>query len=177
MRLFIALPLPETARTTLEALQTRFPTGRAVPFDNLHLTLSFLGDQSDDTAEAVHTALDSLRAPAQRLTLSDGTIYGGRHGQAIALEADGGADLITLHSRVLSRLRGAGVAPERRRFRPHVTLARMGGRENAGPVLAVLASATVGPFLCDAVSLFSSTLHPDGAIHEELARYPLAHLI
>ncbi|WP_323768006.1 RNA 2',3'-cyclic phosphodiesterase [Antarctobacter sp.] len=177
MRLFIALPLPESARTTLEALQARFPTGRAVPFDNLHLTLTFLGEQTEEAAEAVHEGLQTLRSPAQHLTLAGGTVFGGRHGQAIALEANGGADLTTLHDRVLSRLRGAGIAPERRRFRPHVTLARMGGRENAGPVLAVLASASVGPFVCDAVSLYASTLHPDGAIHEELARYPLALLI
>lgn len=177
MRLFIALSLPETARATLEALQARFPVGRTVPFDNLHLTLAFLGDRTEEEAEAIHEGLQTLRSPAQRLTLSNGTVLGGRHGQAIALEADGGDDLTTLHNRVLSRLRGAGIAPERRRFRPHVTLSRMGGRENAGPVLAVLASATVGPFVCDAVSLYASTLHPDGAVHEELSRYPLAVLI
>lgn len=177
MRLFVALSLPETARSTLAALQARFPTGRPVPLENLHLTLAFLGDQTDETAEALHDTLQTLRAPALPLTLAGGTVYGGRHGQAIALEADGGAALTALHDRVMSRMRGVGVAPERRRFRPHVTLARMGGRENAGPVLAVLASASVGPFACDAISLFSSTLHPDGAVHEELARYPLALLI
>lgn len=173
MRLFIALPLPESARATLDALQARFPSGRAVPFDNLHLTLVFLGDQTEEAAEAIHEGLETLRAPVQHMTLAGGTVFGGRHGQAIALEANGSTALVDLHDRVLSRLRGAGIAPERRRFRPHVTLARMGGRDNAGPVLAVLASAKVGPFTCDAISLYASTLHPDGAIHEELARYPL----
>lgn len=176
MRLFVALPLPDTTRDALEVLQTRFPAGRAVPHDNLHMTLAFLGEQPEEVAEAVHEGLETLRARAPHLTLSDGTVFGGRHGQAVALEADGGPQLRALHERILARLRGAGVTPDRRRFRPHVTLARLNGRADAAPLLAVLADARIGPVTCDAFSLFASTLHRDGAQHEELSRYSLTEV-
>ena len=173
MRLFIALVLPETARADLAALQLRFSTGRAVPQENLHLTLAFLGDQTEETAEAVHDALDHLRAPALSLSLAQGTVFGGRHGQAVGIEAEGGRPLAELHDRIQSRLRGAGVLPERRRFRPHVTLARLKGHSDASPLIRALTGVTLGPYLCTAFALYASTLHRDGAIHEELARYTL----
>ena len=173
MRLFIALSLPEEARDALDDLQSRFSVGRPTPYENLHLTLAFLGEQDEETTEAVHDALQTLRAPALDLTLAGASIFGGRHGQAVALEADGNAPMNELRDRVLARLRSVGVAPERRRFRPHVTLARLKGQADASPLLAVLASASIGPFACNSFSLFASTLHQDGALHEELARYPL----
>ncbi len=173
MRLFIALPLPEEACDALDALQTRFSAGRPTPYDNLHLTLAFLGEQSEDTAEAVHEALETLRAPAPVLSFSGGTVFGGRHGQAVALEAGGGAGLAGLHDRVLSRLRAVGVTPDRRRFRPHVTLARLKGQTDASPLLNTLTGVTLGPFACPAFALFASYLHRNGAVHEELSRYPL----
>lgn len=174
MRLFIALPLPEDIRHDLAALQTRLPAGRPVAQENLHLTLAFLGDQPQDTAEDIHEALDTLSAPAPQITLQGAEIFGGRHGQAVALGADCGAPLYELHDRVRGRLRSVGVQPERRRFRPHVTLARLSGHANAAPSLQTLVPAQIGPFTCPAFALFASTLHRDGAIHEELARYPLA---
>lgn len=174
MRLFIALDLPDAARDQLEQMQARFPSGRPVPWDNLHLTLTFLGEQSEDMAEALHESLETLRAPVQNLTLSGGAVFGGRHGQAVAMTADGGPELHTLQSRIQSRVRGAGLTPERRRFRPHVTLARIGGRANPAPLVALLTGAALGPFTCHAFALYASTLRPDGALHEELARYPLS---
>lgn len=173
MRLFIALQLPDTARDDLESVQERLPAGRPVPWDNLHLTLAFLGDQTEATAEAVHDALETLRAPAVPIVLSQGTVFGGRHGQAVAIEAQGGEPLRALHDRIHARLRGAGVLPDRRRFRPHVTLARLKGHADASPLLTALTGLNLGPYLCTAFALFASTLHRDGAVHDELARYPL----
>lgn len=174
MRLFVALPLPEPARDAMDGLQMRFSAGRPTPFDNLHLTLAFLGEQPDATAEAVHDALETLRAPAPMLQFSGGAVYGGKHGQAVAIGAEGGAGLLTLHDRVLSRLRSAGVTLDRRRFRPHVTLGRLKGRTDAAPLLNSLTGVALGPYLCPAFALLVSHLHRDGAVHEELARYPLS---
>ncbi|WP_375258277.1 RNA 2',3'-cyclic phosphodiesterase [Citreimonas sp.] len=173
MRLFIALPLPDEALDDIGALQSRMPKGRMVDADNLHLTLAFLGECDAEEAEAAHDALDGLRAPAVSTALAGPAIYGGRHGQAVALEADAGAPLFELHDRLRGRLRGAGLVPERRRFRPHVTLTRLPGRADASGCLQALLGARLGPYLLDRVVLFSSVLHPDGAIHEPLMVRPL----
>jgi 2'-5' RNA ligase len=174
MRLFIALLLPTEAHDAIEAVQARFSIGRPIPSENLHLTLAFLGYQSEETATELHHGLETLRSPCLDLTLSGAAVFGGRHGQAIALSADGGPELKALNDRIQSRLRGAGLTPERRRFRPHVTLARLPGRTDPGPTLRQLTGVTLGPFACMAFALFASTLRPDGAIHDELARYQLS---
>ena len=175
MRLFIALDLPDDLRDALAALQTRLPNGaRPVPEENLHLTLAFLGDQPDKAIEAIHDGLETIRAPAPSLMLGGASLFGGRRGQALALAADGGPPLRELHDRVMSRLRGAGVQPDRRRFRPHVTLARLSGGRDPAPALAALTGITLGPSKPHGFSLVQSTLHPDGALHETLATYPLA---
>jgi len=173
MRLFIALPLPETARQQLLNLQDRLPIGRPVPEENLHLTLVFLGEQPENSAEDVHDGLDGLRAPAVALSLAGAAVFGGRRGQAIGLQANGGDGLKDLQSRVLSRVRGSGLMAERRRFRPHVTLARTKGSHDASRCLPALAGVHVGPFVCDRFALMLSELHRDGAVYETLVDYPL----
>lgn len=174
MRLFIALDLPPDIRAALCSVQDRMPNGvRPVPEDNLHLTMAFLDDQPDEAAEAIHDGLETLRAPKLDLGLGGVAIYGGHKGQALALEAEGEAPLHEFHDRIRARLRGAGVQLERRRFRPHVTLARMPGRVDPGPALGTLAYAAIRPFTVHSFGLYQSSLHRDGAIYEPLATYPL----
>ncbi len=174
MRLFIALDLPTETRTQLTALQARLPAGlRPVPDENMHLTMAFLGDQTEAATEAIHEGLETLRAPKLTLGLGGVAVYGGHRGQALALEAEGEAPLHELHDRIRARLRGAGVQIERRRFRPHVTLARMSGQSDPGPALATLSTAQIAPFTVHSFGLYQSTLHETGAIYEALATYPL----
>lgn len=173
MRLFIALDLPVTARDALEELQRKLPGGRPVDWENLHLTLSFLGDQPEDTLEALHDNMTTLRNPAISLTLSNPSLFGGKLGQAVALDADGGPDLVQLHDKTRTRVHGTGMATERRRFRPHVTLARLSGRADPGPLLQTITGARLGPYLCQSVTLYASILSESGVIYDPLASYPL----
>ncbi len=173
MRLFLALTLPDDARDVLAALQERLPSGRLTPEENLHLTLAFLGEHPGDVAEIVDDAMIGLRHPAIALRLHEPAVFGGRQGQAVGLAASGGAALTQLHARILSRLAGTGVTPDRRRFRPHVTLARLPGRADATPLIAALTGPALGPFSCSAFALFQSRLRPDGAEHEVLGLYSL----
>ncbi|WP_425097644.1 RNA 2',3'-cyclic phosphodiesterase [Tropicibacter sp. S64] len=174
MRLFIALDLPDEPLAALSAVMDRLPGDiRRVPEENLHLTLAFLGETSQEMTQAAHEGLDTIRAPHFDLTLNGATVYGGRHGQAVALEAEGEAPLHELHDRIRARLRGAGLQLERRRFRPHVTLARLPGRADPGPALAALCAVTIPPFPVHSFSLVQSTLHDNGPLYDTLARYPL----
>lgn len=173
MRIFTALVLPQDAREALEDLQTHLQRGRLVPGENLHLTLNFLGECSAAEVEAAHEALETLRAKPVLLRLSEPAVFGGRRGQAVGLNANGGDRLSDLHARSEARLRGAGLQFERRRFRPHVTLARLSGRVDAAPLFPALVARHLGPFTCTSFALYASHLHPDGAVYEMLAAYPL----
>lgn len=174
MRLFTALDLPEDLKDTLVGMQSRLPAGRPVDFDALHLTLVFLGEQSEQDAEAIHDALDGLRGPPVSLMLDGPAEFGGKRGKALGLNGEGGAALSDLQARMVARLRGAGVMFEKRRFRPHVTLVRSNGRMDTTPVLDRLIGARAGPAPCTSFGLYQSHLGADGAWYEALANYPLA---
>jgi 2'-5' RNA ligase len=74
-------------------------------------------------------------------------------------------------SRALVR---AGVAPEERAFKPHITLARLGrGAGSVEPFLARMAGLASPPVTIDAFILFESRLGQEGASYDAVARYPL----
>ncbi|WP_146590101.1 RNA 2',3'-cyclic phosphodiesterase [Puniceibacterium confluentis] len=177
MRCFIALPLPDSDIAVLEALQNRLPFGRHVPAENLHLTLAFLDEQPPDSLEEIHATLEALSAPAFTLTLSGLDGYGG---QALAINAEHSPGLRELHNRIRSRLHGLGLQLDRRRFRPHVTLARLPAQprpdqqDRLAKFLAAEATVKLPDIPIRSFALYSSRLHPTGAEHEELWRYPLA---
>lgn len=73
-RLFFALSLPETTQQEIIRWRSeRFPleAGRPVAAANLHLTLAFLGDVSEQKAQALQTLAGRIRQPAFSLTLDD----------------------------------------------------------------------------------------------------------
>ena len=178
LRTFLALPMPEAARTALEPVLEALPVGRVTDVDDLHLTLAFLGEQPDDRLEAAHEAFQALTAPAFDLQPKGLGTFGGATPATVWAGVADPAPVAALAKRVRSALHGAGLPLERRRFRPHVTLARLGrldaedearlarfmGRWSSFPAPVVAIEEMV---------LFRSILRPDGAVHEPLASYPL----
>ena len=65
------------------------------------------------------------------------------------------------------------MAPERRRFRPHVTLFRVRGRQDASRTIAAMNASRLGPATCHAFGLFQSILRPEGALYAPLGLFPL----
>ena len=179
MRAFIALPLPSSDAAVIEAAQERLPVGRCTDPETLHLTLAFLGEQPIPVLEDLHEILSALHAPAFDLTLSGFISLGGDGGHALALEAEASPALSDLHARIKSRCAGLGLDLPRRRFRPHVTLARLPGRqspEDRARLAAFLARENLlrlDGIHIDRFGLYGSTLHRDGARHELLETYPL----
>jgi RNA 2',3'-cyclic 3'-phosphodiesterase len=180
VRAFIALDLPEALADALARLQAGLTVGRALPEENLHLTLAFLGEISEPQARDVAEALALLRLAPVELVLGGLDLFGGRNAASLVITARG-EGLEHLHDKVAHAVRAAGVALERRRFRPHVTLARlprdMPARDRArlGEFLALNATATLPPALAESFTLFRSRLRETGAIHEPLAEFPLGN--
>jgi 2'-5' RNA ligase len=179
MRAFVAIDLPDRVRTALEAVQERLPLGRAVDPDQMHLTLAFLGEQPDDLIETAHQALEGIRLPPFELHLQGLGTFGDRQPTVLWAGVRDPGPVKALHDRILPALHGAGIVLERRRFRPHVTLARFdrtatADHERLATFLARWNGFPSPPFLVEDFGLWRSTLLKAGAVHEELARYPLA---
>ena len=81
-----------------------------------------------------------------------------------------------MQAKIETAVQRVGFEPERRRFTPHVTLARL---DNAAPVkLAEWVQAhnllRAEPFVVEHVTLFSSQLGKDAAVYTPEVEYPLA---
>lgn len=179
MRAFVAIELPDDLRAALVQVQDAIPVGRAVPEGNLHLTLAFLDDQPGTALRALHETLSETRLPGAMLTIRGARLFGGRSPRLFAAEALRNPDLAELHRVVRVAIHLAGIALPRERFRPHVTLTRFHRREvetdraRIEEVATVFAGLALDPCRAEAVGLYRSTLTEEGAIYEELARYPL----
>lgn len=176
MRAFVAIALPPRARDALERVQEALPLGRAADPDQLHLTLAFLGERPDAEVEAAHEALEGLSFVPFALQLSGLDVFEPRKPEVLWAGIKDDAALRALQTRVLSALHGAGLPLERRRFRPHVTLARFGpmspaDHERLARFLGRWSSFPSPPFTVSGFGLWRSMLRRDGAVHEELARY------
>ncbi len=177
MRLFVALSLPETLRARLAELEGGLPGARWVAPENLHLTLRFIGEVDGHEARDLDAALAQVRAARFAVTLSGVDRFGsGRKLRALWAGVEPNPELDRLHQKIEQALRGAGLAPEGRKFRPHVTLARF--KSDPGrrlhDYLAHHAAFRAETFEAREFTLYASFLAQAGAIHTPEALYPLS---
>ncbi|MCK8464874.1 RNA 2',3'-cyclic phosphodiesterase [Aliiroseovarius sp. S1339] len=176
MRCFLALPLPELLAEQISGFAGRLRVGRPLPEENIHLTLAFLDEQPIEALEDLNAELDVLRAPPAIVDLAGLTTLGGAVPSVLAIKA-GGVD--ALHKQIKQAIRRAGITLPHRRFRGHVTLARMPQTPSGDDMLALgRALETHGAIrfptvTLDTLSLYRSDLRTDGARYERLADYPL----
>ncbi|MFV0513329.1 MAG: RNA 2',3'-cyclic phosphodiesterase [Jhaorihella sp.] len=179
MRAFLALDLPRGTKDALTRLRAELPVGRPVPAENLHLTLAFLGEQPEAVLSDLHDELESVRALRFDLGISGLGCFGSRSPKILFAAVSPDPGLGDLRRKIVGAARRAGIALARERFRPHVTLARFGKGLPAfeaarlGGLMQAHAGLTVPPQTVAGYSLVRSILRPQGALHEELARYRL----
>ena len=128
MRLFIAIDLPSDIRAALGRdngkLRPLCSRGSFSREENLHLTLCFLGETGPEKLAAVTEAMDSVTSGPIPLTIGEPGMFRSREGSTLWRSADGGTDLADLQGSLSEALSKAGFAQEKRRFTPHLTVAR-----------------------------------------------------
>lgn len=178
MRAFVGVPVPEGWHGPLVRAQGAIPLGRRVDPEDMHVTLAFLGDVSEDALEALGEGLAVRRLRGATLRPAGYAAFGPGAPRAVALDLAPEADLAALRDAVRGAAREAGIDLKRERFRPHVTLLRLGARDGraAGAVLpgalAALGMPEVAPARAGAVVLWSSALTPEGPIYDALESWP-----
>jgi RNA 2',3'-cyclic 3'-phosphodiesterase len=173
-RLFVGLPLPASLCQALAATAPRAAEGiRLISESDMHLTLHFLGSRE---VAPVAAALGSVGAKPFQVRL-DGPGHFSLKGKKTVLwyGIEPSAPLSALHEATAGALAAAGFEPERRPWRPHVTLARLETRAARSLVDAFEGTSPAeAGFECTQFALYESQTLPEGARYRILESYPLA---
>lgn len=171
-RLFVAVDLPPEACRRLSdwarAARRGRPALRVLEPEQLHLTLTFLGTRAPWEIGVVGAALAACSGPPGVLTTGAPLWLPARRPRALAVEVhDRSGALSRLQGDVLNAI-GAAIEcpPERRRFRPHVTVARMRG--GMAPAERILGPTPALDLEAERLTLYRSQLSPGGASYEAI---------
>jgi 2'-5' RNA ligase len=177
IRLFAALALPSEIAAALTRRQTGVDGARWRPVESLHVTLRFFGDIREDIARDLDTELASINGGGFELVLSGVGAFGeGRDIHAIWAGVEEDAGLTRLAQACETAARRAGLKPERRHYRPHVTLAYTRQPDPAEVARWVQANNLLKspPIEIDRFGLYSSHSSKEGSHYRLEAEYPLA---
>jgi 2'-5' RNA ligase len=180
LRTFIALALEEpalgAATRCLVALREG-PLGAAARFvrpEGLHVTLRFLGAIDSELVPSLARAVAEAVAPIPPFALHLGALQifpSARRPRVLALGLEPESPLAALAAAVERGVVAAGIAPDARAFRPHVTLARV--REGRPFAMDGAQGPDAAEFTARAAILFESRPGPGGSVYTPLERMSL----
>ena len=175
-RLFVAIDIPPALCSVFNHMGQGLPGARAVPAGQIHLTLRFIGEVDGGMALDVHEALAEVTSEPFTLTACGIGHFPPRGTPRVLwVGIEPCPELVLLHNRVEQRLVRCGLAPEPRKFAPHITISRLKGcpLHRLGEFLAGNSLLRTDPFPVQEFILYSSRLIKSGAVHTVEQRYRL----
>lgn len=177
-RLFTALAVPPDIADALAVYRGGLPGARWVEPADFHVTLRFLGDVERPVAEDFLDLLAETRVRGPLTVTLDGLgSFGGGKPRALYVSVHPNADLADLQAEQERLARRAGLAPEPRKFTPHITLARLRREASPEAVAMYLAQAPVFTpltFTANRVTVYSARESTGGGPYIAEAEFPFA---
>jgi 2'-5' RNA ligase len=174
-RLFTGIEIPAVIAEQLSMLRGGLPGARWIDPENYHLTLRFIGDVDDVTALEAASALGRIQRGAFDVRLDGLTSFGGRKPRAVVASMSTLPALIELQAEQERLMQRIGLAPEGRKYMPHVTLARLRESSNrqVADYLAARGLFRTPDFRVARFVLFSARNSTGGGPYVVEASYPL----
>ena len=175
-RLFTALELPAEIVFSLSLLRGGLPGARWIDAENYHITLRFIGDVDERTADSVAESLEMISRPSFSVALSGLGSFGSRKPHCVWAGMTMTGEISDLQSELERRMQRIGLEPERRKFVPHVTLARLkrSSVTDVADYLALRGDFRSPPFPVGRFVLLSSRASRGGGPYLVEEAYPLA---
>jgi 2'-5' RNA ligase len=177
MRAFIAINGPDEIQHLIQKVRRRFDlhddAWRWVPPENLHLTLRFLGNVSEDSVQALSKAMDFAVEGQVAFSLSIqglGCFPHPARPRVLWMDInDPDRILHSIHRRLTESLSRLGFPPpDNQSFRPHLTLARTRKHIDKAALqnlLTTYRTCQFGMLTIAQIHLYRSELHRTGATH------------
>jgi 2'-5' RNA ligase len=195
MRLFVALDIDETIRARiarfLDGTRGLASDAHWVRPESLHITLKFIGEESEEKVVDIKSVLETINAPTFEMNIrGHGFFPGERMPRVFWIGIEAGTELTSLAATVDEKLSALGIPREEHAFTPHLTLARS-GRVGSGSLrkqkgdrsnqslqrlqekLAALTAPEFGTMTAREFFLYQSRLSPAGSRYTKLARFAL----
>lgn len=180
-RLFIGLGLPDSYQQTVKPFTDNLNTGldssvRWIRPGNWHLTLKFLGNTDEKDIPTIVDALSSIHFPQFPMQAGDaGAFPNVNRPRVIWLGLKQGAQQCAdLADMIEDALTNMGVAREKKRFRPHLTIGwiKKTGQDDWKSILTT-DNQGWSVFTAQRFTLWQSELKPTGAVHTVLNNFSL----
>jgi 2'-5' RNA ligase len=192
MRLFVALDIDDVLRARiarfLDGVRGFAPDSHWMRPESLHITLKFIGEQSEDEAEEIKRALETIHANIFEMNIRGyGFFPGARMPRLFWIGIEAGTELASLAATIDEKFAASGVPKEEHGFSPHLTLARSGSGsprkqksdkannsfQHLQEKLSALPAPEFGTMTAREFFLYQSRLSTRGSKYTKLAAFAL----
>jgi RNA 2',3'-cyclic 3'-phosphodiesterase len=181
-RLFIAINIPEDIKHNIFSfandLLGKNKYMRIVPASNIHVTLKFLGNIGIERIEKIDRVLRETAGGfvefRYKISEKINAFPGPKNARVIFMGIDTGGDKISrIYNKLEDNLNRIKIDREKRKFFPHVTIARVKSNKDIRQLIETDKVFLDGVLDCPELTLFESKLRPSGAEYIVLNNYSL----
>jgi len=176
MRCFIAIDLPSQIKEYLSQIQLSLPKEdiKLVEKENLHLTLSFLGEIDEDHIERCKQILSEIKFRKFNTSFGNIGFFSSQdYIRVVWVSLEPAENIKSLYLQIHDKLKKEFKIDDR--FESHITIARVRFIKNKQEFVKNLSSLKVESkgFEADSFALKKSTLTQKGPIYEDVARFEM----
>jgi len=172
MRTFVAIEVSDKdVLNSIHKIQTELNIkAKPVELHNMHFTVQFLGEVSEEMIGKISDALNSIEFSAFSITFASIGVFPNPNSPRVIWigVTDGINELEKLAEMIRSKLSDIGFSPDKK-FKPHVTIFRVKNKiEDLTSKLEKFSSCSFGKQLVSEIKLKKSELTPNGPIYTDL---------
>lgn len=174
MRCFIAVEIPEYIRKEILKVQNQLPEfkGKITEFENLHLTLKFIGEIDEDKVKEIKKRLREIKFKPFETEID-----------SIGFFSKDAIRIIWLHLKNCEKLQEEidekleGLFEKEKRFMGHLTIARVKSVDNRRKFIEGLQKMKIPPihFKIDSFNLKQSVLTAEKPIYSNIEKFNLKY--
>jgi len=180
-RAFIAVEVPFSPELEKfsNAVKGSGASVKMVDLANMHITLKFLGDISEDKVPAIQDAMKNATSGIKPFTMrmkGSGAFPNLGRISVVWAGMEGAEPMIEIARKLEAGLIPLSFEQEKRKFSPHVTVARVRDGRNVRELAEVIRdweSGDFGDVPVDKIILKKSVLRPEGPIYSDILIVPL----
>ena len=172
MRMFVAIEVSsKDVLNSIQKIQAELNIkAKPVELHNMHFTVQFLGEVTEEVIRKISDALNSIEFSAFSITFASIGVFPKPNSPRVIWigVTDGVIELEKLAEIIRSKLSHIGFSPDKK-FKPHVTIFRVKNKiEDLSSKLEKFSSCSFGKQLVSEIKLKKSELTPNGPIYTDL---------